>query len=173
MLCTLQRNIPDATRVRSLDVPASPPTCYTGAAERLRYFLAFDEMRTNMNIQRRQRPSSITTLALFELLGAIGCFALLFFTVPGSRDFIALLIGGVLGFMVVYSLWTLQFWAFWCTAAYETISIAYELFLLAQPDYRNIHIAGPLFGILMSAITLGYIFLDRSVKPVFRRVVIS
>jgi hypothetical protein len=29
---------------------------------------------------------------------------------------------------------------------------------------------GPIFGILLSAITLGYIFLDRSVKPVFSRV---
>jgi len=75
----------------------------------------------------------------------------------------------MLGFVVVYGLWTLQFWAFWFTAVYESLQIAYELFLLTQPEYRNVHMLGPLFGILMSTITLAYIFLDRSVKPVFRR----
>ena len=119
----------------------------------------------------RQRPSGITTLSLFEFLGAIGCIALLFFTHPGSRDFIALSIGAMLGFVVVYGLWTLQFWAFWFTAFYESMEIAYELFLLTQSEYRNLHMLGPIFGILLSAITLGYIFLDRSVKPVFRRAV--
>lgn len=126
-----------------------------------------------MKPYRRQRPSSITTLAIFELLGAISCIGLLFFTHFGSRDFIALSIAAVLGFVVVYSLWTLQFWAFWLTAAYESTEIAYELFLLTQPEYRNLHLVGPLFGILLSAITLGYIFLDRSVKPVFRRAALS
>ena len=119
---------------------------------------------------RHQRPSGITILSFFEFLGTITCIGLLFFTHPGSRDFIALSIGAVLGFVVVYGLWTLQFWAFWFTAVYESMEIAYELFLLTQPEYRNLHLFGPLFGILLSAITLGYIFLDRSVKPVFRRV---
>ena len=68
---------------------------------------------------------------------------------------------------------TLQFWAFWVTAVYESTEIAYELFVLTQPEYRNVHMLGPAFGILLSAMTLGYIFLDRSVKPVFRRVVAS
>jgi hypothetical protein len=122
---------------------------------------------------RRQRPSGITILAIFEFLGAITCIGLLFFTIPGSRDFIALSIAAVLGFVVVYSLWTLQFWAFWLTAVYESMEIAYELFLLTQPEYRSLHILGPIFGIFLSAITLGYIFLDRSVKPVFSRVVAS
>jgi hypothetical protein len=54
---------------------------------------------------RRQRPSGITILAIFEFLGAITCIGLLFFTIPGSRDFIALSIAAVLGFVVVYSLW--------------------------------------------------------------------
>ena len=85
----------------------------------------------------RQRPSGITTLASFELLGAISCIGLLIFTLPGSRDFIALSIGAVLGFVVVYSLWTLQFWAFWFTAAYESTEIAYELFLLTRPEYSS------------------------------------
>ncbi|MGH2496367.1 MAG: hypothetical protein ACRDIV_16845 [Ktedonobacteraceae bacterium] len=118
---------------------------------------------------RRQRPSGITTLSLFEFLGAISCLGLLFFTTAGSRDFIALSIGAALGFIVVYGLWTLQFWAFWFTAVYESMEIAYELFLLTQPEYRNIHLLAPTFGIMLSAITLGYIFLDRSVKPAFRR----
>ena len=122
---------------------------------------------------RRQRPSGITILAFFEFLGTLSCLGLLFFLPLGSRDFIALSVGAVLGFVVVYGLWTLQFWAFWFTAVYESLEIAYELFLLTQPDYRNVHLLGPLFGILLSAITLGYIFLDRSVKPVFRRGVAS
>jgi hypothetical protein len=121
----------------------------------------------------RQRPSGITTLAIFELMGAIGCIGLLPFTSAGSRDFIALIIGAVFGFVVVYGLWTLQSWAFWLTAIYESTEIAYELFLLTQPEYRNIHLVGPLFGIALSAITLGYIFLDRSVKPVFSRSISS
>ncbi len=124
-----------------------------------------------MKIVRRQRPSGITTLACFEFLGAISCLGLLFFTPVGSRDFIALLIGALLGFVVVYSLWTVQFWAFWFTAFYESMEIAYEFFLMTQPEYRNLHLVGPMFGILMSAITIGYIFLDRSVKPVFRRTI--
>jgi hypothetical protein len=123
-----------------------------------------------MKSRGRQRPSGITTLASFEFLGAISCIGLLFFTIPGSRDFIALSTGGVLGFVVVYSLWTLQCWAFWFTAFYESTEIAYELFLLTRPEYRSLHMLGPIFGILLSAITLGYIFLDRSVKPVFSRV---
>src|ERR1700674_4785759 len=124
-------------------------------------------MRKHMQPLRQQRPAGITTLSFFEFLGAITCIGLLFFIQPGSRDFIALSIGAVLGFVVVYGLWTLQFWAFWCTAVYESMEIAYELYLLTQPEYRNLHLFGPLFGILLSAITLGYIFLDRSVKPVF------
>src|SRR5207237_6850182 len=116
-----------------------------------------------------QLPSCIAILSFFDFLGAITCIGLLFFTHPGSRDFIALSIAAVLGFVVVYGLWTLQFWAFWFTAVYESLEIAYELFLLTQPEYRNVHLFGPLFGILLSAITLVYIFLDRSVKPVFRR----
>src|SRR6266568_2556170 len=126
-----------------------------------------------MKIIDRQRPPGITTLSLFEFLGALSCIGLLFFTTAGSRDFIALIIGALLGFVVVYGLWTLQFWAFWLTAAYESLEIAYELFLLTQPEYRNVHLFGPIFGILLSAVTLGYIFLDRSVKPVFRRVIVS
>ena len=122
---------------------------------------------------RRQRPSGITTLAFFEFLGTLSCIGLLFFIPLGSRDFIALSVGVVLGFVVVYSLWTLQSWAFWITAVYESLEIAYELFLLTQPDYRNVHLLGPLFGIFLSAITLGYIFLDRSVKTVFRSGVAS
>jgi hypothetical protein len=122
---------------------------------------------------RQKRPSGITILSFFEFLGTITCIGLLFFTHPGSRDFIALSIAAALGFVVVYGLWTLQFWAFWFTAVYESMEIAYELFLLTQPEYRNLHLFGPLFGILLSAITLGYIFLDRSVKPVFRRGVTS
>ena len=122
---------------------------------------------------RQQRPAGITTLAFFEFLGTISCIGLLFFIQPGSRDFIALCIAALLGFVVVYGLWTLQFWAFWFTAAYESMEIAYELFLLTQPEYRNLHLVGPLFGILLSAITLGYIFLDRTVKPVFHRGVAS
>ena len=124
-----------------------------------------------MKIVRRKRPSGITTLAAFEFLGTLSCLGLLFFTAVGSRDFIALLIGALLGFVVVYSLWTVQFWAFWFTATYEAMEIVYELFLLMQPEYRNLHFVGPMFGILMSAITIGYIFLDRSVKPVFRRTI--
>ena len=120
-----------------------------------------------------QRPSGITTLACFELLGAISCIGLLFFTHAGSRDFIALSLAALLGFVVVYGLWTLQFWAFWVTAVYESTEITYELFVLTQPEYRNVHMLGPAFGILLSAVTLGYIFLDRPVKLVFRRVVAS
>ena len=126
-----------------------------------------------MKSLRRQRPSGITTLAFFEFLGTLSCIGLLFFVPLGSRDFIALSVGAVLGFVVVYSLWTLQFWAFWLIAVYESLEIVYELFLLSQSDYRNVHLLGPLFGVLLSAITLGYIFLDRSVKPIFRRNVAS
>lgn len=122
-----------------------------------------------MQHSNRQRPRGITTLALFELFGALSFLALLFVTVPGSRDFIAFTLVGLGGFVVVYGLWTLQPWAFWLTAIYETLQILYELYLLTQPAYKNFHLAGPLFGIVMSAITLGYIFLDRSVKPVFQR----
>jgi hypothetical protein len=130
-------------------------------------------MEKRKSMKSPQRPSGITTLACFELLGAISCIGLLFFTRSGSRDFIALSLAALLGFVVVYGLWTLRFWAFWATAAYESMEIAYELFLLTQPEYRNLHMLGPIFGILLSAITLGYIFLDRSVKPVFQRVVAS
>ena len=126
-----------------------------------------------MKALRRRRPSGITTLSVFEFLGAISCIGLLFFITPGSRDFIALSIAAAFGFVVVYGLWTLQFWAFWLTAVYESMEIAYELFLLTQPEYRSLHLFGPIFGILLSAVTLGYIFLDRSVKPVFRRVIVS
>ena len=126
-----------------------------------------------MRLFSSQRPSGITTLSLFEFLGALSCIGLLFFTPVGSRDFVALSIAAASGFVVVYGLWTLQPWAFWGTALYESLEIAYELYLLTQPEYRNIHVLGPIFGIAMSAITLGYIFLDRSVKPVFQRGVAS
>ena len=122
-----------------------------------------------MKIVRRQRPSGIRNLAIFELLGALGCLGLLLFTPTGSGDFIALLIAGLLGLVVVYGLWTLCSWAFWLTAMYESAEIVYELFMTTRPEYHNFHIVGPLFGILMSAITLAYIFLDRTVKPVFTR----
>jgi hypothetical protein len=127
------------------------------------------ERENRRNVIRSHRPSGIATLSLFEFLGATGCLGLLFFTPAGSRDFIALSLGAALGFIVVYGLWTLQFWAFWFTAGYECLEITYELFLLTQPEYRNLHLLAPIVGILLSAITLGYIFLDRSVKPAFHR----
>ncbi len=133
-----------------------------------RGFAATSQLREERYMKAMQRPSGITTLALFELVGTISYIGLLFFSSFGSRDFIALLMGAVLGFIVVYGLWRLRPWAFWFTAAYEAMQILYELFLLTQPEYRGTHLFGPLFGIAMSAITLGYIFLDRSVKPVFR-----
>src|ERR1700736_3659376 len=114
-----------------------------------------------MKTLRYPRPRGITTLACFEFLGTLSCIGLLFFTYPGSRDFIALSLAAMFGFVVVYGLWTLRFWAFWVTAVYESMEIAYELFVLTQPEYRNVHMLGPIFGILLSAITLGYIFLDR------------
>jgi ABC-type enterobactin transport system permease subunit len=126
-----------------------------------------------MKKARRQRPPGITTLSLFEFLGTLGCIGLLFFTPPGSRDFIALTVGAVLGVIVVYGLWGLHFWAFWTVAVYESVQIAYELFLLTQPEYRNVHLLGPLFGTLLSALTLGYLFLDRSIKPIFRKDTVS
>jgi len=150
----------------SLNTFIPPRAEATGLPER-----SLCEERKSMKTLRGQRPSGITTLAFFEFLGAISCIGLLFFTNSGSRDFIALSIGAVLGFVVVYSLWTLQFWAFWFTVIYESTEIVYELFLLTRPEYSNLHMLGPIFGILLSAITLGYIFLDRSVKPVFSRVV--
>jgi hypothetical protein len=126
-----------------------------------------------MKISQNQCPVGIKRLAFFEFLGALSCIGLLFFTLHDTRDFIASLIGALVGMVVVYGLWTVQFWAFWLTAAYEASEILYELFLTTLPAYRNIQIVGPLLGILMSAVTLGYIFLDRSVKPVFQRSVAS
>lgn len=126
-----------------------------------------------MKISHNKCPAGIKRLALFEFLGVLGCIVLLFFTVNDARDFIALLVGALVGIVVVYGLWTVKFWAFWLTAIYETAEILYELFLTTLPAYRGVHLAGPLFGILMSAITLGYIFLDRSVKPVFQRSIAS
>src|ERR1700730_4904951 len=77
------------------------------------------EKRKHMKTLRHQRPSGITILAFFEFLGTITCIGLLFFTHPGSRDFIALSIAAALGFVGVLGLWTLQFLAFWFTAVYE------------------------------------------------------
>jgi len=48
----------------------------------------------------RKRPSGITTLSIFELMGAIGCLGLLPLTPAGSRDFIALVIGGLFGLLL-------------------------------------------------------------------------
>lgn len=123
-----------------------------------------------MKTIRNQRPSAITTMALFELCGALGCGFLLFLIPAGSRDWIALSVGALLGFVVVYGLWTLQFWAFWFTFCYEFLSIIYELFVLVQPGPRDVlHLFSPLVGMVLSTFTIGYIFLDRSIKPVFNR----
>src|SRR5258708_29541137 len=100
----------------------------------------------------------MSALAFFEFLGTLSCIGLLFFIALGSRDFIALSVGAVLRFVVVYSLWTLQFSAFWFTAVYESLEIVYELFFLTQPDYRNMHLLCPLFRILLSALTLRSLF---------------
>ena len=127
----------------------------------------------SMKIDHTPCPVGIKRLAAFEFLGVLSCIGLLFFTLHDGRDFIASLIGALVGMVVVYGLWTVQFWAFWLTATYESAEILYELFLTTLPTYRGVYLAGPLFGILMSAITLGYIFLDRSVKPVFQRSTVS
>lgn len=122
-----------------------------------------------MKAVQRQCPAGIKRLAFFEFLGVLSCIGILFFTTSDSRDFIASMLGALVGIVVVYGLWTIQYWAFWLTTAYEIAEILYELFLATLPAYRNVHIIGPLFGILMSLLTLGYIFLDHSVKPIFRR----
>src|SRR5260221_4565923 len=107
-----------------------------------------------MKSLRRQRPSGIATLAFFEFLGALSCIGLLFFIPLGSRDFIALSVGAVLGFVVVYSLWTLQFLAFLVTAVYESLEIVYEIFFLTPPYYRKVDLLCPLFLSLLRCITL-------------------
>jgi hypothetical protein len=121
----------------------------------------------------RRRPISIRNMAVFELCGALGCIVLLCFVSPHSRDFVALIVEGVWGLLVAYGLWTLKFWAFWCTVIFETSSILYEAFLVSSPAYRNMHIVFPVFGILMSLLTLAYLFLDRSIKPAFRRIALQ
>src|SRR5947209_19033384 len=102
-----------------------------------------------MKALRRRRPSGITTLSVFEFLGAISCIGLLFFIAPGSRDFIALGIAAGLGFIVVYSLWTLQFWAVCLTAVYEAMELASDLFLLTHPESRRLHLFRPVVGFLL------------------------
>jgi hypothetical protein len=116
---------------------------------------------------QRKRPSGLTTMSIIVLLGALFSAFLLLFAIPGSSDFYFLISDAVLGFITAYGLWTLQRWAFWFTAAYETYEIVYELFTLTQSAYWNIHIVLPLGGIIASAIGLAYIFLDPTVKPAF------
>jgi hypothetical protein len=126
-------------------------------------------MDLEKNIQSvRMRPVSVRNMAVFEFCGALGCIVLLFFVAPHSRDFVALIVEGVWGLVVTYGLWTLKSWAFWCTVIFETSSIIYEVFVMSLPDYHNIHIVFPIFGMLMSLLTLAYLFLDRSIKPAFR-----
>ena len=130
-------------------------------------------LEENMQFSQRLRPVSVRNMAVFEFCGASGCIVLLFFVAPHSRDFVALVVEGVWGLVVAYGLWTLKYWAFWCTVIFEASSIVYEAFLVSLPAYRSIHIAIPIFGMLMSLLTLAYLFLDRSIKPVFKRVVTS
>ena len=132
------------------------------------------EKSRNMRSLRHQRPSGITTLACFEFLGALSCIGLLFFTLPGSRDWIALSVSRLC-------------WALWLSIACghsnaghsgSPLSMSLQRSCtnssrLTRPEYRNLHMLGPSFGILLSAMTLGYIFLDRSVKPVFSKGVVS
>ena len=118
---------------------------------------------------QRKRPSGLTTMSIMVLLGALFSAFLLLFAIPGSSDFYFLISDAVLGFITAYGLWTLQRWAFWFTAAYETYEIVYELFTLTQSAYWNIQIVLPLGGIIASAIGLAYIFLDPTVKPAFAR----
>jgi hypothetical protein len=126
--------------------------------------------KESMKMIHNQRPSVITTIARFEFCGALMCSIFLLFLPPGSPDWIASMLGALFGFVVTYGLWTLQFWAFWLTIAYESLSIVYELFFLTQSGYRSIlYLIGPLFGILLSALTIGYLLLDHTSKPSFRR----
>lgn len=118
---------------------------------------------------QRKRPSGLTTMSIIILLGALFSAFLLLFAIPNSRDFYFLIVDALLGFVTAYGLWTLQRWAFWFTAAYETYEIVYELFLLTQSVYWNIHIVLPLGGVIASVIGLAYIFLDPTVKPAFAR----
>lgn len=138
------------------------------------YLTAFTERDMCMKLVHRPRPQSITTFAFFELFGSLGSLILLPFVLLGSRDFVALILAGLLGFVIVYGLWTVSFWAYWATVAYETLEVLYELYALTQPEARDLaHMAGPIFGILMSALALGYLFFDRSIKPNFSRAVLS
>lgn len=116
-----------------------------------------------------QRPSGLTTMSIIIMLGALFSISLVFFALPGSRDFYFLIVDALLGFVTAYGLWTLRVWAFWFTAAYESYEMVYELFLLTQPTYWNIHLLLPLAGVVASAIGLGYIFLDPAVKLAFKR----
>ena len=117
----------------------------------------------------QKRPSGLTTMSVIVLLGALFSIFLLLFAIPGTRDFYFLIADAALGVITSYGLWTLQTWAFWFTAAYESYEVVYELFLLTQPGYWNIHIVLPLAGVIASLIGLGYIFLDPTVKPAFKR----
>ena len=95
-------------------------------------------------------------------------------TLPGSRDWIAL------------SASRLR-WALWLSVARghsnaghsgSQLSMSQQRSCtnssrLTRPEYRDLHMLGPSLGILLSAMTLGYIFLDRSVKPVFSKGVVS
>ena len=132
------------------------------------------EKRKSMELLRRQRPSGITTLACFEFLGALSCIGLLFFTLPGSRDWIALSVSGLC--LVVWLSIACGHSNFGPSGSPLFMSLQRSCMnssRLSRPEYRNLHMIGPSFGILLSAMTLGYIFLDRSVKPVFRRGVAS
>jgi hypothetical protein len=108
-------------------------------------------------------------MSIIVLLGAFFSIFLLFFTLPGTRDFYFLIADALLGFVTSYGLWTLQTWAFWFTAAYESFEIVYESFLLLLPGYWNIHMILPLGGVIASVIGLAYIFFDPTVKPAFQQ----
>ena len=119
---------------------------------------------------KRLRPQGLTNMSIIVCLGSLFSVALLFFSIPGSRDFYFLVIDALLGFVTSFALCTLQPWGFWFTAAFETYEIAYSLFSLTQPAYWNIYALLPAGGAVLSAIGLVFIFVDRTVRPAFKRV---
>ena len=111
-----------------------------------------------------RRPLGVTIIAiLVAVAGVVEIISALTTLGPARGIAISSLVTGVLYLGLAWGLWTLRFWAFWCTVVVSAIGLAVTFLALVSGKLTVTYV----IGFIISAVIFVYLLVDRSIRAAF------